>query len=166
MSRDRILVLGLGNLLMGDEGVGIHAVQELAKRSMPGNVDVVDAGTPGVDLLSLLEGYDRVLIIDAVDAGEKPGAVLRLTAEQVAASSGGFPLSLHQTDILEVLRLAAFVGRLLPPIVIYGIQPDDLGWGTDLSLTVRSRLPRLLDAVEKELVNTTRDPRHDLGQSD
>jgi hydrogenase maturation protease len=151
---------------MGDEGVGIHAVQELVRHPLPTNVDVVDAGTPGVDLLSLLEGYDRITIIDAVDAGEEPGAVLRFAAEEVASAPGGFPLSLHEADVLEVIRLADFVGRPLPPIVIYGIQPDDLGWGTELSAPVRNGLAQLLEAIERELVNTTRNPGQDLEEKD
>lgn len=136
---------------MGDEGVGIHAVQELAKRPLPTDVDVIDGGTPGVDLLSLLRGYDRVLILDAVDAGQEPGAILRFTSEEVASDKGDLPLSLHQADVSQVLHLARYVGRQLPPIVIFGVQPDDLGWSTELSQVVQARLERLLDAVVAEL---------------
>lgn len=162
----RVLVLGLGNLLMGDEGVGVHAVRELALRSLPPHVDVMDAGTPGTDLVSLLDGYDQVFIVDAVDAGQEPGAVLRFTSEQVASAPGQFPMSLHQADVLEVLRLASFVGRPLPPVVIYGVQPAELGWSTELSTTVQGQLKTLLDALEEELANTTTDPSPDPQRTD
>lgn len=149
--KGRVLVLGLGNLLMRDEGVGIHAIEELANRRLPAHVDLMDGGTPGTDLLGLLEGYAGVLIVDAVDAGQEPGSILRLTWDQAISGSAGLALSLHQADVLGVLRLASYVGRPLPPIVIYGIQPSELCWSTDLSPVVRSRLQSLLDAVEEEL---------------
>ncbi len=148
---ERVLVLGVGNLLRGDEGVGVHAVRELTKQSLPPYVDVVDGGTAGLDLLHLMEGYDRVLIIDAVEAGEEPGAMLRFTPQDVTSRTGDFAISLHQTEVLEVFSLAAYLGRELPPTIIYGIQPEAMDWSTELSSTVQERLGALLDAIQEEL---------------
>ena len=148
---ERVLILGVGNLLMGDEGVGIHAVRELMKRPLPPHVDVVDGGTAGLELLHLMEGYSRVVIIDAVEAGEEPGAVLRFTPEDITSQAADLAISLHQTDLLEVFSLAAYLGRDLPPIVIYGIQPEAMDWSTELSPTVRAKLPRLLSALFGEI---------------
>ncbi|HEM62601.1 MAG TPA: hypothetical protein ENO24_09945, partial [Chloroflexi bacterium] len=92
--------------------------------------------------------------------------VLRFTSEQVASAPGQFPMSLHQADVLEVLRLASFVGRPLPPVVIYGVQPAELGWSTELSTTVQGQLKTLLDALEEELANTTTDPSPDPQRTD
>ncbi len=147
----RILVLGVGNLLLGDEGVGIHALRALARRELPPHVELLDAGTPGFDLLHLIQGYDKVLIIDAVDAGQEPGAVLRFDLDDVSFASSGPALSLHQTEVLEVLQLTECIGRAHPPIVIYGIQPESLEWGTELSGIVQGRLPSLLDAILEEV---------------
>jgi hydrogenase maturation protease len=148
----RVLVLGVGNLLMGDEGVGVHAVRALMERPLPPHVDVVDGGTAGPELLHFVEGSDRVLIIDAVEAGEEPGAILRFTPQDVTAQAGDLAISLHQTKVLEVLALAAYLGRDLPPIVIYGVQPEAMAWSTELSPTVQKRLDALLDAVQEELL--------------
>ena len=82
-AKERILVLGVGNLLMGDEGVGIHAIRELMERTHPPHVDIIDGGTAGLDLLHVMEGYQKVLIIDAVDVGEEPGAILRFSPQDV-----------------------------------------------------------------------------------
>jgi hydrogenase maturation protease len=150
--RRRVLVLGVGNLLMGDEGVGVHAVRALMERPLPPHVDVVDGGTAGPELLHFVEGYDRVLIIDAVEAGEEPGAILRFTPQDVTSQAGDLAISLHQTEVLEVLALAAYLGRDLPPIVIYGVQPEAMGWSTELSPTVQKRLDALLEAVQEELL--------------
>jgi hydrogenase maturation protease len=147
----RVLILGVGNLLMGDEGIGVHAVRELWKRTLPANVDVVDGGTAGLEVLGLTEGYDRVVIIDAVDAGLEPGTILRFRPEDVTPDDVDLRLSLHQEKILRVLELAEYLGRDLAPIVIYGVQPEAMGWSTELSPAVQARLDSLLDAVEEEL---------------
>jgi hydrogenase maturation protease len=149
--RERILVLGVGNLLMGDDGVGIHAVRELAKRTLPASVDVVDGGTAGLDLLRLMEGYGKVLIIDAVDAGQEPGAMLRFTPEDISTQAVDLAVSLHQTEVLKVMELATCVGQSLPPTVIYGVQLKEMGWSTELSPVVQARLSSLVEAVLEEV---------------
>jgi hydrogenase maturation protease len=153
----RILILGVGNVLLGDEGVGIHAIRKLQERALPPHVDVVDGGTAGVDLMGLMEGYEKVVIVDAVDAGEQPGTVFRFTPEDVSSEAGGTALSLHQTEVLEILRLAAYLSRDLPPIVIYGVQPEAMDWSTSLTERVAQQMESLLDAVQKE-ISMTEDP--------
>jgi len=150
-SEGRTLILGVGNILLGDEGVGIHAVRELEETALPPHVDLIDGGTAGLDLLDLMRGYERVIIIDAVEAGAEPGTIFRFTPEEVASQPQALPLSLHQAEILEVLQLAAFVGRPLPPIVIYGIQPEVMDWSTELSSALRASMAKLVDAVLKEI---------------
>lgn len=151
LPEQRILILGVGNLLMGDEGIGVHAVRELWKRTLPAHVDVVDGSTAGLEILQLMEGYVRVVIIDAVDAGLEPGTILRFRPEDVTPEDVDLPLSLHQEKVLRVLELADYLGRDLAPIVIYGMQPEAMGWSTELSPAVQARLDSLLDAVEEEL---------------
>jgi len=150
-SEGRTLILGVGNILLGDEGVGIHAIRELEETALPPHVDLIDGGTAGLDLLDLMRGYERVIIIDAVEAGAEPGTIFRFTPEEVASQPQALPLSLHQAEILEVLQLAAFVGRPLPPIVIYGIQPEVMDWSTELSSALRASMAKLVDAVLKEI---------------
>jgi hydrogenase maturation protease len=147
----RVLILGVGNLLMGDEGIGVHAVRELSKRALPSHVDVVDGGTAGLEILGLMEGYGRVVIIDAVDAGLEPGSILRFGPQDVTLEDVDLPLSLHQERVLRVLELADYLGRNPASVIIYGVQPEDMGWSTELSPAVQARLDSLLDAVEKEL---------------
>ena len=150
-SEGQTLILGLGNVLLGDEGVGIHAVRELEKRALPSHVDVIDGGTLGLGLLDLMKGYEWVVIVDAVDAGDEPGTILRFTPQEVASKDQALPLSLHQTEILKVLELASYLGQTLPPIVIYGIQPQFMAWSTELSPTLQAKLSALIDAVLEEV---------------
>jgi hydrogenase maturation protease len=149
--KGRILVLAVGNVLLGDEGVGIHAFRKLRERSLPPQVDVVDGGTAGVDLLGLMEGYQKVVIVDAVDAREEPGTIFRFTPADMPSEASAVALSLHQAELLEVLSLAAYLGRDLPPIVIYGVQPAEMGWSTELSAKVGGQLESLLDAIQAEV---------------
>ena len=151
LPEQRVLILGVGNLLMGDEGIGVHAVRELWKRTLPAHVDVVDGSTAGLEILQLMEGYVRVVIIDAVDAGLEPGTILRFRPKDVTPQDVDLPLSLHQEKVLRVLELADYLGRDLAPVVIYGMQPEAMGWSTELSPAVQARLDSLLDAVEEEL---------------
>lgn len=146
-----ILVLGLGNLLLADEGVGIHAVRELQKRALPPEVDVIDGGTAGLSLLDLMQGYKRVIIVDAVDAGEEPGTILRFSPQEVASGAQAFPMSLHQAEVLKVLELATYLGQPLPPIVIYGVQPQAIDWSTELSPTLQAGLAKLVHAILEEM---------------
>jgi len=150
-AKERILVLGVGNLLMGDEGVGIHAARELMERTLPPHVEVIDGGTAGLDLLHIMEGYQKVLIIDAVDVEEEPGAILRFSPQDVTSQDSDFPMSLHQTEVLKVLEFAAYVGQELPPVVIFGVQPETMEWSLDLSPRLQAQLVSLLAAVEEEI---------------
>ena len=149
--RERNVIIGLGNLLMGDDGVGIHAVRELTRRALPTGIDVVDGGTPGLDLLRLMDGYSKVLIIDAVDAGQEPGAILRFTPEDVTTQAVDFAVSLHQTEVLKTLELATCVGQPFPPTVVYGMQPGEMSWSTELSPAVQAKLDSLVEAVVEEV---------------
>jgi hydrogenase maturation protease len=148
---DRILVVGLGNLLLADEGVGIHAIRELEKRDLPAHVDVIDGGTAGLDLLDLLIDYRLVIIVDAVNAGQQPGTIFRFGPEDITAHADHVPLSLHQTQLANVLQLATYLGQPLPPIVIYGVQPETMDWGTELSSALEAKMARLIDAILEEI---------------
>ncbi len=145
-------------MLLGDEGVGIHAVRKLRERPLPPHVDVVDGGTAGVDLLGLIDGYANVIIIDAVDAGEPAGSLFRFKPEDIPAGDTEVPLSLHQAEVLEILRLGEYLGQDLPPVVIYAVQPEAMDWNTNLSLAVEQQTERLLDAIQREFSATEDSP--------
>lgn len=148
MAKGKILVLGIGNPLFGDDGVGPRVVQNLARRTRRPGLDFLDGGTAGPHLLGYLEGYSHLVVVDALDAGLAPGTICRLTPGEI--SSRGGKLSFHQTGLDDLLALARLAGRL-PETVILGIQIERLGWGTDLSPAVAVRLPMLEELVLKEV---------------
>jgi len=145
------LILGLGNPLRGDDGVGPRMAKELTRRGLPEGVAALDGGTGGLDLLQALEGWRRVVIVDAADIGRVPGQFARFTPGQVRLAKAADPFSFHRAGVGEVLALAQALGWTLPEIVIFGVQPAEVGWGEGLSPAVEATLPALADAILEEV---------------
>jgi len=150
------LVIGLGNPLRGDDGVGCRVVEELARRELPPGVQVLDGGAGGLGLLSLMEGWERVVIVDAAEMGRRPGEFARFTPADVRLASASDRFSLHHAGLSEALALADALGRALPEMVIFGVQPASVGWGEGLSPAVEAALPALIAAVLEETTNEER----------
>ncbi|TYO99342.1 hydrogenase maturation protease [Geothermobacter ehrlichii] len=147
----QVLVLGIGNSLMSDDGFGVRVVEELQRRyRFPENVTVLDGGTLGLDLLPHLEGADRLLIIDAIDMREKPGEIFRLEGEEVPRAFAS-KLSVHQMGVQDLLAVAELQGYCPPELVVWGVQPDSIEMNMELSQAVAPALPRIVKAVVEEL---------------
>ncbi len=145
------LVLGLGNVLLSDEGAGVRAVERLlADYELPQSVRALDGGTLGLELLAYVEGVDHLLLLDCVDFGAEPGALLRLEGEEIPQRAGA-QLSPHQTGLGELLALARLQGILPPTVVLWGVQPARLDWGVALSEAVEAQVPALAKRAASEL---------------
>jgi len=139
----RVLIVGLGNELLGDDGVGVHAVRALLKNP-PAGVRAAEVGTRVLRAQQLLEDADVVIAIDAVRAGGRPGTVYRLHAEDVDMQQS---YSLHDMGIAGLLRIMPEDSR--PCVIILGVEPETIDYGTDLSPTVRSALGRVVNAAHQ-----------------
>ena len=153
MREKTVLVLGLGNPLRGDDGIGPRVVEELIRRELPEGATALDAGTGGLDLLQVLEGWERAIIIDAADVGREPGQFARFTPDEARFVSSEDATSLHNAGLAEVLALAKAIGQSLPELVIFGVQPEKIGWGEGVSPAVEAALADLVDAVLEEIKN-------------
>ena len=141
----RRVVLGLGNILNRDEGVGVHALRVLEARLGPdADAELVDGGVLGLNLLPLVEDCSHLLVLDAVDAGRPPGTVVELARDEIPLFAG-VKLSEHQITFQEVLGLAAIRSTLPPSLHLVGAQPSDLEIGLDLSPPLAEALPRIAD---------------------
>ncbi len=146
-----ILALGLGNILLSDEGIGVWVAESLRRRfEFPPNVTVLEGGTLGLDLLPRLDGVNRLLLIDAVTLGRAPGDVLRLEGDEVPAVLD-VKVSPHQVGVQDLLAAARLMGSEPPQVVLWGMEPERLEPGTGFSASVREALPRLEAAVLDEL---------------
>ncbi len=142
MKKGREIILGIGNLLNRDEGVGIHAIRTLQGENLGGDWEIVDGGTLGLYLLPLVEESSHLLVLDAIDGHQAPGTLIELAREEVPLFST-IKMSQHQLLFQEVLALAQVRGRLPGHLTLLGVQPADLDVGVDLSPAVAQALPRL-----------------------
>lgn len=151
----RILVAGVGDRLMGDDGIGPAVIEELSRRSLPKGVDAVDYGTSLMSLLHDLPEYDALIVVDAVDLGGRPGEVkvLKITPEDLARvdkaeAAGLMTLSYHEADLDAILSMARELGVLPERAYLVGVQPDRIELSLDLSQTAQESLPKVIEYVE------------------
>lgn len=148
----RKIVLGLGNTLNGDEGLGVQAVRLLEERlgSVCPGVEFLDGGVLGLNLLPWVEEASHLLVLDAINARSDPGTLIELEREQIPLYTG-IKMSDHQVSFQEVLGLAQFRGQLPDYLHLIGIQPADISVGVDLSSIVAEKMSQLLELAEARL---------------
>jgi hydrogenase maturation protease len=147
--QSHILVLGLGNLLLQDEGLGVRALERLMDQyRLPDQVRTLDGGTLGITLLPFLEEVSHLLVLDAVHTGNPPGTLVRIEGEALQKALS-LKVSVHQTGLQELLALGLLQGSLPPHIVVCGMQPSSIAWGVDLSSPVAGQIDLLVQmAIE------------------
>ena len=136
--------------MRGDDGIGSRVVEQLRLGGLPAQVEAVDAGLAGFDLLNWLDGPQRVVIVDAADVGLEAGQFARFTPEQVELPGAVTGADSHQAGLAEVLVLARALERPLPEIVVFGVQPGSLEWGAGLTPEVEAAVPLVVAAVLRE----------------
>jgi hydrogenase maturation protease len=147
----RVVVLGIGNVLMSDEGIGVHAVDALQERFvLPDNVEVVDGGTTGMELLPDIEGAQHLIVVDAVRVGVPPATVVRMEGDEVPAFFKT-KISPHQVGLCDVLAALRFSGGAPDHVVLIGVQPVSLEMAMELSPQVAAVMDQVLDLVIAEL---------------
>ena len=152
-SNGRTVVIGLGNPLMGDDGIGLVALERLrAEYAIPPEVELVDGGTWGMNLLPVIEDAARVILIDAIDVAAAPGTPLRLERERLPRYLAT-KISPHQVDLRDVLALAELRGTLPDDTIALGLQPERVALGDRLSDTLGCRVDDLVALVAQELVD-------------
>lgn len=147
---ETVLVLGLGNAIMADDGVGPRVVELLLHQGgLPDGVELLDGGTLGLDLLPRLEDVQRLIIIDAVETGQPPGSLVRLRGDEVPLALET-KLSPHQMGLKDLLAVARLMDQLPSEVVLIGVQPAVIEMDTELSPVVESRLLELASMVRQE----------------
>jgi hydrogenase maturation protease len=146
----KILILGVGNLLLRDDGFGVHVINSLQGTALPANVELLEAGTVSHQLIPLLHDIDHLIVIDVVEAGDAPGSLFRFSPDDMR-----FPIeqkaSLHQISLIDVLNMAALTGRK-PKTVIIGVQPKDVSsWSMELNDELVAVIPRVKELIFEEL---------------
>lgn len=149
-SPPKILILGVGNLLLGDDGFGVHLINALHDTPFPPNVQLLEAGTVSHQLIPLFREIDHLIVIDVVEAGDVPGSIFRFSPDDMQFPSEQ-KASLHQISLIDVLRMAELTGGK-PKTVILGVQPRDVSsWSLELSDELKAVIPKVKDLIVEEL---------------
>lgn len=163
----RILVLGLGNILLKDEGVGVHVAKQLQGMALPGNVEVIDGGTAGLDMLLSQKDLDKLVVVDATRANKEPGIIYkaRLTPPLGGAGLKGgeidkltrifgqdkdLKISSHQFGLIDALAAAEKSNCAPREIVIIGVEPKEINYGLELTEQVGQRIAEVVNMVLEE----------------
>lgn len=149
-SRCPILVLGIGNILLRDEGVGVRVIEQMQKMRLPDEVELVDGGTAGADLFDVLADRKKVIVIDAVQTDCGPGTVLRFTANDLAQPDG-VSISLHELGFGEALTMTRQLGCAPEDVVVFGIKPKDISCGLELSEEIAASTLKVVKLVLAEI---------------
>ena len=164
------MILGLGNILLKDEGIGAHIAGRLQKLALPCNVEVIDGGTAGLDILLFIlrsnatengsqEDLYKLVVIDAVRAGKEPGTIYkaRLKGQEtgeltrILAQGKDAKISLHQVGLIDALAVAEKMNRAPEEIVIIGIEPGEVNCGLELTKPVKRSIPQVIEKVLEEI---------------
>ncbi|PMP93678.1 MAG: HyaD/HybD family hydrogenase maturation endopeptidase [Thermodesulfobacterium geofontis] len=151
MSKDKIVVLGIGNILLSDEGVGVKVVQDLESQyAFPENVELVDGGVGSFSLLPYIESAKKLLVIDAISGGKPPGTIYKFKDEEIPYQVIE-KLSTHELNFSDILNLAKLRGKYPEELVIIGIEPQSLELKVGLTDTVKQNYKKLLNEVLDQL---------------
>ncbi len=149
MTDKKIVILGIGNLLRGDDGVGVHAVRALEKMALPPEVEVVDGGT-SPELWQHFDTAGKLVVIDAMDTGDKPGSIYRFRLDELKTEPQGM-ISAHDIGLMSLINMARLSGRKIPETVFIGVQPASLDIGVELSADIAASLPLVTRLVMDEI---------------
>lgn len=144
-----ILILGIGNILLKDEGIGVHVVQAMQKIQLPQGVEICDGGTGGADLLDIIANRNKLIVIDTVDADVEPGTILKM-GQQDLANENKESISLHEFGLVETLFAAAQLNCSPKEVVIFGVKPFELDYGTEPTPFIAALIPRLINLALSE----------------
>lgn len=149
MSKKNKLILGCGNLLLQDEGIGVHLIEYIRQKPLPADVELLDGGTAGFDLIDFIMHADKVVIVDAVKAGGRPGEIYCFGPDDFKTDPSP-KTSLHGVGLNDVFRIIQQIDSL-PEIRIIGIEPQNVDFGTELSDRLKQLLPKISELVLKEI---------------
>jgi len=154
-----VAVIGVGNLLMADDGVGVAVIEALKKEPLPPGAELFDAGTALHDVLALIHHRDRVILIDSCKAGGKPGSIYRSRLRLDEWENAPLGDSLHDTNVLDALQMHRLAGGRIGELILIGIEPEQVVLRQGLSPALRERLPEIVQAVRNELVTPSKTRR-------
>ncbi len=146
------VVIGLGNPLMGDEGIGVHIIRALSEVSaVDESVDIMELGTSPMAVIHTIARYDKAIIVDCACMMQTPGTVCRFTPAEAASVKSLTGFSLHECELLRTLEISAQLGEYPAEVVIFGIEPETIGPGEVLSIRLEQQLDEYVQLIRDEI---------------
>lgn len=146
----RIIILGIGNILLKDEGLGVRTIEYLRRFTLPPQAELVDGGTATFDLYPFLTEADHLVVVDAVKGQMSPGTIYRLEPKDLMPQQQS-PISPHDLGLLDALDMAAKIGKMPRSVVIFGVEPKEIDWGMELTPEIEDVIPRVANLVLTEI---------------
>ena len=156
-----VMVIGVGNSIQMDDGIGIHTLNELRKFDLPEEIELFDGGTLGIDLMPYIEGREKLIFIDSVKGGEKPGTIFKFEPEDLNYDDAP-KTSVHQLGLIDSLQMISLIGKAPDKIVIFGVQPKTIDWGEELTPELKDSIPKLLPHLLKEIKNSAEEIKNKI----
>ena len=155
-----ILLLGVGNNLLTDDGIGVQTIDQMRQYNLPKGVEVIDGGIAGLDLLNVIVGRRVLIVVDAVDGDMEPGTIFRFTPDDIGHNR--FQMnSLHELGLIETLRMSRLIGGAPDKVIIIGVQPAIVDWGLTLTDSLSACLPAVISIVRSEIEQAVKDLEQD-----
>ena len=143
------VIIGIGNILLKDDGVGVHVIKQLENENLPSTIELVDGGTSTLDTVSYFLEYNKVIIVDCLKAGYKSGTIYKINPEEIKNYKTE-NLSIHEVQILDVVKMANMLGKF-PEVVIFGIEPEEICLDTEMTESIKKKIPEVMKYIKAEL---------------
>jgi hydrogenase maturation protease len=143
------VIIGIGNILLQDDGVGVHVIEQLEKENLPSTIELVDGGTSTLDTLGFFLDHKKVIVIDCLRAGLEPGTIYKIKPEDIENYQKE-NLSIHDVQILDVVKMANIMNKY-PEVVIFGIEPEKICLDLEMTEIMVSKIPEIVSNIKKEL---------------
>lgn len=143
------VIIGIGNILLQDDGVGVHVIKQLENENLPSTIELVDGGTSTLDTLGFFLDFEKVIVVDCLRAGLKPGTIYKIKPDDIKDYKKE-NLSIHDVQILDVVKMANMMNKY-PDVVIFGIEPEKIDVGLEMTLTMVLKVPEIVGNIKKEL---------------
>lgn len=143
------VIIGIGNILLQDDGVGVHVIKQLENEKLPSTIELVDGGTSTLDMLGFFLDYKKVIVVDCLRAGLEPGTIYKIKPEDIKSYKKE-NLSIHDVQILDVVRMANMMNKY-PQVIIFGIEPEKIAVGLEMTQTMVTKIPEIIYNIKKEI---------------
>ena len=144
-------IIGIGNILLKDDGVGVYVIRQLENEKLPSTIELVDGGTSTLDTLSYFLEYNKVIVVDCLKAGHKPGTIYKINPEEIKDYKQE-NLSIHDVQILDVVKMANMLAKF-PKVVIFGVEPEEVCLDTEMTDNIKNKVPEIIKHIKVELNN-------------